>query len=901
VSSNLLGGTFPQAASEGTELAVLNLGNNLLSGTIPPQTVQLTSLRILDLGNNTLDGGFPDIWMDAEGVELGSSDGVTESSGFVNRNSKASSHMASLEQLDMSGNRLDVSIGEALRALSTLASIQVVKVSSNALGGSLDPRHLERVLFRDSGGGLYTSYDVFPRLFVLEIGNNGFGGSLPATPPPFLAILSAANNNLTGSVSLATFTQLYFFDLRGNAALRGTVLSSFEKDPEHFATPFDGYEGGAQCHGVQAEGKTLLLDPGYFDFAFCECVAGFSGQRLDCTECPPSTFADEGGLSQCEPCPPNAVSETRGLTSARQCQCEAGFTSDLSVDDMCVPCGAGNSKASVGNQPCDQRCPEHATSLPGAITADDCFCEAGFIENADGGCVVCPDGFDCAVKGQELRSVPIKADFWRAAPDTMVLYDCAAGFCGGGSDANATDGVCADGHTAPLCSKCLPGYAVLRAATVCEPCDARSRASTTVAAILVLLGALLLLGGITAAVFNRRRGLFFCLRKEAPLTQQQQMGSDARIAALIHAVTAADKHSASEVRAADDTLRQLRRGGDDDLTVLTKLKLIAGMWQVVTQFPVVLQVRGGKGAALVASHHARPSAAGQAAGGVSRVPRYARLAELGPLALGAGVGLPRRAQPPHASAGRHAAADCAVGAAAPRIALRLAEGLRRCRGIRVGLRAAAVRVGSPGERGGDPVVPRLGGAGRLPGVARAHLLHLRASRIVRLRSCHVTHLLSSRSPASRPRSSAVSGVRTLRTARGELLLSADLRCNPYPHRRSYLVADLGTRCGDAPGYRFLQAYALAAALVFSLGIPLLYLALLGRHWSWSAASALEPRTGSDVADLYSRDGREEVAHLDFLFGSYKPAFWWFEVPVAALASRRIHPLTSLSAGVHDGH
>ena len=72
-------------------------------------------------------------------------------------------------------------------------------------------------------------------------------------------------------------------------------------------------------------------------------------------------------------------------------------------------------------------------------------------------------------------------------------------------------------------------------------------------------------------------------------------------------------------------------------------------------------------------------------------------------------------------------------------------------------------------------------------------------------------------------------------------------------------------------------YALAAALVFSLGTPLLYLALLGRHWSKSGSSALEPRTGSDVADLYRRDGREEVAHLDFLFGAYRPSFWWFEV------------------------
>ena len=96
--------------------------------------------------------------------------------------------------------------------------------------------------------------------------------------------------------------------------------------------------------------------------------------------------------------------------------------------------------------------------------------------------------------------------------------------------------------------------------------------------------------------------------------------------------------------------------------------------------------------------------------------------------------------------------------------------------------------------------------------------------------------------------------------------------------RSYLVADFGTRCdAHSPHYALLSGYATAAALVYSLGIPTLYLALLSRHWRRGMPSALEPRSGSDVVDLYRRDGREEIAHLSFLFGAYKPAFWWFEV------------------------
>ena len=109
--------------------------------------------------------------------------------------------------------------------------------------------------------------------------------------------------------------------------------------------------------------------------------------------------------------------------------------------------------------------------------------------------------------------------------------------------------------------------------------------------------------------------------------------------------------------------------------------------------------------------------------------------------------------------------------------------------------------------------------------------------------------------------------------------SAALMPTSHHPSHSYLVADFGTRCdAGSAEYALLSGYAKVAALVYSLGIPTLYLALLSRHWRrGGVSSALEPRSGSDVVDLYRRDGREEIAHLSFLFGAYKPAFWWFEV------------------------
>jgi len=108
-------------------------------------------------------------------------------------------------------------------------------------------------------------------------------------------------------------------------------------------------------------------------------------------------------------------------------------------------------------------------------------------------------------------------------------------------------------------------------------------------------------------------------------------------------------------------------------------------------------------------------------------------------------------------------------------------------------------------------------------------------------------------------------------------------CRRFEIGRSYLVSDWSVECAHgaanlgcpaAADHEWYKRYAAGAAALYSLGIPVLYFALLR-----SRRHLLNPprKTGSDVIDVYARNKREEVQHMRFLFESYKPQFWWFEL------------------------
>lgn len=103
----------------------------------------------------------------------------------------------------------------------------------------------------------------------------------------------------------------------------------------------------------------------------------------------------------------------------------------------------------------------------------------------------------------------------------------------------------------------------------------------------------------------------------------------------------------------------------------------------------------------------------------------------------------------------------------------------------------------------------------------------------------------------------------------------DISDNP-----SYLSADLSVEC-DGSDYDAMVGYALASAMVFCIGIPLVFSCLL-----WRARKDINPGTGGAIGDLLAREKSAQekpvrVGSVSFLYADYKPSAWWYELFVMA--------------------
>ncbi|GMI30328.1 hypothetical protein TeGR_g14640 [Tetraparma gracilis] len=80
--------------------------------------------------------------------------------------------------------------------------------------------------------------------------------------------------------------------------------------------------------------------------------------------------------------------------------------------------------------------------------------------------------------------------------------------------------------------------------------------------------------------------------------------------------------------------------------------------------------------------------------------------------------------------------------------------------------------------------------------------------------------------------------------------------------RAYMMSDQSVDCGT-PDHIWYQAYAGVMMLVYPVGIPTLYGALL-----WKARVQLQEE---------GREGNEKLYKIAFLWQDYEPELWWFEV------------------------
>lgn len=202
---------------------------------------------------------------------------------------------------------------------------------------------------------------------------------------------------------------------------------------------------------------------GTSDSADCECLSG--RYKLDgvCVLCPADTYKANVGDLACTVCPDHS-SSLPGAVSVASCLCGIGYGLQGAVGaaDMCQECAAGGYKDFISNAAC-LACPLHSSSINvGSTSAGDCVCVPGYAGGVlDNGCVACGVGTYKDTQHAECQACP---DF--------TTTDAS------GSN-SVTDCLCLQGYTAQTtgvaCVECAGGeYKDFTGSTACLVCPLNS-------------------------------------------------------------------------------------------------------------------------------------------------------------------------------------------------------------------------------------------------------------------------------------------------------------------------------------------------------------------------------------------------------------------------------------------
>lgn len=200
LSGNNLTGRVPSNLGLLSGLSALDLSGNLLSGSVPSSFSQLGNLTRLDLSSNYLSGSIP--------PELGSLLNLKNlnlsDNSFTDSVPSQLGNLSKLVELDLSVNFLSGSLPGNLFSSSSLASLQVLILSRNSLGGVLPA----------------TLWSM-PGLRFLDVSGNNLTGPLPnllsgSNVSSTGAIFNLSNNLLYGPVNNSLLNKFKMIDLSGN-------------------------------------------------------------------------------------------------------------------------------------------------------------------------------------------------------------------------------------------------------------------------------------------------------------------------------------------------------------------------------------------------------------------------------------------------------------------------------------------------------------------------------------------------------------------------------------------------------------------------------------------------------------------------------------------------------------
>mmetsp|Transcript_36756 Transcript_36756/g.44335 ORF Transcript_36756/g.44335 Transcript_36756/m.44335 type:complete len:592 (+) Transcript_36756:73-1848(+) len=240
LNNNLIHGTLPTAIREIKYLEKLDVSNNVLTGRIRSEIGSLISLRELNVANNPLSSTIPEELYALSKLEVLD----FHDTGMRGSISSSLQQLSDLEILDLGENYLEGSIYYG--ALAPLTKLEAIFLDSNILTGVLPKLfgvelkkislHNNRftgsipdsILFEHKITHLDLSYNSLtgtipsdlseannPRLTHFLIQGNSFIGTLPdGLYSSNMEVLHAANNLLTGTISLAISEMIELTALR---------------------------------------------------------------------------------------------------------------------------------------------------------------------------------------------------------------------------------------------------------------------------------------------------------------------------------------------------------------------------------------------------------------------------------------------------------------------------------------------------------------------------------------------------------------------------------------------------------------------------------------------------------------------------------------------------------------
>ena len=201
-----------------------------------------------------------------------------------------------------------------------------------------------------------------------------------------------------------------------------------------------------------------------------------------CNACEAGSYQDEEGASACKECPEASFCIEGAFTPAL---CFAGTWSGelgLVSSDECMDCPLGSwcGRGSDSPQPCPDgtfgtqerlsaaefctACEAPTTSTGTGLSCDLCAGEYYAVVASDANasasapvtCVICPDGAYCSELNTTLATVDVRSSYWRLSAASDTVYTCAqpSSCVGGKSAGERGEGYCAPGHQGALCEVC---------------------------------------------------------------------------------------------------------------------------------------------------------------------------------------------------------------------------------------------------------------------------------------------------------------------------------------------------------------------------------------------------------------------------------------------------------------